>query len=1262
MSEALDYEGVFGNNSFEQGLMPSVMIDKITLENNSVTPDQPDNPHIVDYRIRRDVDGDIEYRQGAQKQSATGCFTTVDIVVKDVVDNDAMSLWFYDAELLKYMRVKIVQSTNAKLTNRLISGDLTAIKEGKRTAFYDEKVISLKKYTNGIKDFYSSPSSGRGLVADIPYQAKFFIPVETPQHLSYFAFCFFDIQEMISDYNLNLYGYNKRQGIVSKRITSEIVIQGGEVVSKAYVFYTPDGKIWTGGVHQHKGVWMAGEKHTKAPHPILSREEVINYKVQDFRDIDEPLQQDINLKPVETILSRIRKATSAEQVKSKENVSYFSEAYISSDLIGDKRKCSFTFSFDYEEFFKQNSEYGKLFSTLLGEEEQSEILEQSEIIMIKVYRNRVDDLLSFNDINSPVRGTPFKESAYINSTPSPTLVVESKDVRGILKNVKTEIGSIREIDLENSLGTRTFSVTDESVDDQTDGLYRYSIEVRVKDSSVDYLNKNLIQFSKDKTQFELYSSICSTPDYYDDRNKTFTTGLKRHYQIMNKDPAQYPWVKGPARLCSLIKIFTGAKSSKVRALYRKLYGLVSPRTGTPEGVLAVLSLMDKMESILITLLGDNRNVSIDYSEKSGKSASFEKFVLTDTHTFTHTYDTELGHKYGINFLGVPNRNEYAGPFTITVEDYLSRLSRENQKYFVNNSPRLAPLGPPTFPPMGSTGGDLTVSIDELGDVRTYGATYLTPAVAYAGEGESLNLLSNSDISSNLARYINFGISSLAFMSGVQKTTDANFLGLQGVSVKAKKDDADRRGLSKSDRSLGDDNKFVQQDISFDEMVGTDAPSVAQKVMAAFFGVDDAVDNQVSIDCFNLANDECSVLGKYTTDTDINTEMIKEIPNQIKSIFFSNDSSVSRNNWIEQTYDVARSYETAMMFIWNYQIIAKIEYLSGYDRTPTESVQVSSPVWKPLTYEVLESLRSGNKTILCKVVNYYDKTYGIGQSKFTNMPMYNKYFHIAANDSVAGRVSKRRPRRRSRARKAYNLLLENGVSVDKLKDAPRGALKTVMNQLRAKNSSGDVADANKNLPDQGRVTSFIDLLIDEAEGVCTASLPPFEYEQETYYVPQQAEEPVQDDSYTTATEPSDSPEENNNKDYTMAAQETKDKIFNDIVDSIEAQPNEEPRQSEGADNSEPKNLSTQQQKDYVSQYIDLVYDIPGEKSANSAPTSPSGNTGGSGGQDDTREPTGTTERSARTPNMARSMPQRSTGGVTRSSSGGSYGGGGGGGGY
>ena len=94
MYQALDYEGIFGNDTYEQRLMPLVSIDKVTLENNSLPPEKSDNPHIVDYKSKTNIQGAVEYRQGRAQQNTSGCYITVDLIVKDMIEKSSLSSWF----------------------------------------------------------------------------------------------------------------------------------------------------------------------------------------------------------------------------------------------------------------------------------------------------------------------------------------------------------------------------------------------------------------------------------------------------------------------------------------------------------------------------------------------------------------------------------------------------------------------------------------------------------------------------------------------------------------------------------------------------------------------------------------------------------------------------------------------------------------------------------------------------------------------------------------------------------------------------------------------------------------------------------------------------------------------------------------------------------------------------------------------------------------------------------------------------------------
>ena len=51
MVTRVDNAGVFGNDTYEKRLMPTVFVNKITLENNSAFI-EVENPHIQEYAVK----------------------------------------------------------------------------------------------------------------------------------------------------------------------------------------------------------------------------------------------------------------------------------------------------------------------------------------------------------------------------------------------------------------------------------------------------------------------------------------------------------------------------------------------------------------------------------------------------------------------------------------------------------------------------------------------------------------------------------------------------------------------------------------------------------------------------------------------------------------------------------------------------------------------------------------------------------------------------------------------------------------------------------------------------------------------------------------------------------------------------------------------------------------------------------------------------------------------------------------------------------
>lgn len=1124
--------------SYEQNLMPLVYVDKITLENNSAATPPSDNPHIVDTEadvLRSEQIGivsELNFRQTvlADAQTQSGCEVTVDMILKDNIENTALSSWFYDAELLKYMHLKIVQSTSKSVTQRLITGQFAVLEAAETSQHVEVQVMELSQLNyESIKDFYSVSESGRGKVADIPYQAKFFLNDANPSHLAYFAYCFFDIQRLIEDYSLDMYGYSTNQGVLSKSITSEIVINNGSVVSTSYVFYLPSGELWTGPVHQHSGVWMVGASHTSEPHPILTRRAVINSTVQDFRDFDIIIAPEINLDPLDEIETLLRNLNilGSQPTDGKESA-FFSDAYImrnnfsSPDAVGGT---SLLFSFDINEFMRQKSAWGKW----LYSEEQLPVT--PTILSLKVYRHRAKSQTSYDRLGSPVAGGNLKLNPYDGSENPPVLIIDAHGQKnGTFEAQATSVGSIRQIRLEGT-SMNSFMVTDYSLDNVTDGLYQYSVEIQVQDGAREYLTNILNNLRTAISHFQTYYDLSRTPDYYDASTDQFKTGFLNHYGRLNLTTQEsMPWVEASARLLEALRLMNNGDASPESnsSLLAYFMGLCNPQTGTPKGIYAVLKAMESVETSLAKIVGSKSNLS----EKSGGFGSSQNTILIDTQRFTSLVNSEIPDNYGQSFLELPNKNTFAGPPVYTVDDYIARVQRENEKYF---STEAVVLPSDVNEAMGDAATGLLP--DELRDLSSFGATYLTAVRAING---SNTLALSSNVMQNTEKYRKFSLPLLMawlkspsnpFLSvssykpfdpkgtgtdrGVEaqisltNTTPASmkYLSDMGISIGVTTDN--NKGKNVSIEALGGltTGGFIgASDLSdsFSDFAREPNESGNLELELPPVSIFDGLASSFASDV-NLMQDtnyEASTsfaagspteqleIGMFQpTDVDgfiegVSSEYLRRLPNQIKSLFLSGDPSIAKYPWFTHNTDVIRDPLTALMFIWNYQNIAKVEYLSTYE-SGESGTQVASPQWRELTFSVLTSTAMAQRGILCRLIPYYDTKFKVGMSKYAQLPYYENYFIITEAASNLNSSPSLSPGA------AINFPKEALALWNSFSDVPSsGFMSTAPGSSIPLNASGDVevpyVDPFPSYEGE-QVVSLADALYDEIANVCSAAI-------------------------------------------------------------------------------------------------------------------------------------------------------------------------------
>ena len=127
------------------------------------------------------------------------------------------------------------------------------------------------------------------------------------------------------------------------------------------------------------------------------------------------------------------------------------------------------------------------------------------------------------------------------------------------------------------------------------------------------------------------------------------------------------------------------------------------------------------------------------------------------------------------------------------------------------------------------------------------------------------------------------------------------------------------------------------------------------------------------------------------------EKFKQLPNQIKALFVASEekfkggiSQLKFNPFSKGNplYGPSRSY----MFFFNYQNIAVVEVLDGYETSNDGKNRnfLSKPKFKLLTEEVYNSIKG--KAVLCRVRRYMDNNFIKPFNDFyLELPFYDEYF-------------------------------------------------------------------------------------------------------------------------------------------------------------------------------------------------------------------------------------------------------------------------------
>lgn len=437
---------------------------------------------------------------------------------------DENNKWYENADFLPFLNLNIFQILNddgsdySFLMQNGMKADegLPNTKVVVKKLEEDGRTISRSRSINpgsGVQEYqYSVDSTITGDIEDLLYIFQVSI----------------DIESFMKSYNFNLDSESYRtlfKDMSKGTPIIEEVVSSRNVVSESFVFTLEEsGEQWLGDVHAVNNqigrrnilVYKTGvEETTKSRELVLNK--YPNYKIQDFRVRPEASKEKdpFSIPDIQSENIKKWKAVNTES-------NYVSDLLLSTEKDGSS---NFMFSVDLRKLLLENSLYPILY------EKDLSLFKTFKMNSLVMKRRRISkDSMKFFDQEEPVIvGTMFLQKAILKNKDENRInerfYHESSNKEWLYTNelnefvgAETEDGFLTEIDAfdgEDEGAIRHFCGRDKTIKDTTDGLFGYSVEIKIEDSSNRTMKVFAETLNDDLMFLKKYLNSLTIPGFFD---------------------------------------------------------------------------------------------------------------------------------------------------------------------------------------------------------------------------------------------------------------------------------------------------------------------------------------------------------------------------------------------------------------------------------------------------------------------------------------------------------------------------------------------------------------------------------------------------------------------------------------------------------------------------------------------------------------------------------------------------------------------------
>ena len=485
---------------------------------------------------------------------------TVSIFVKDMADKESR-YWYDNESIYKYLDVLVALSVDKNISSALTDGSLPLDKKKIKRRFRRNRGIGFKSKKVKAHTFRSTQKN----YEVFEYVFKFKIN-KRRENVSLFCCTSLNVQEYSIQNNIDLSNY--RINTYTGPVASEIIFNDGELSNETNVFIKSNGQIYSGPLHEHRGVFMEGSFHSSEPHGTLRRRTVSDSKIKDYREPD-------------SIFSIDRRSLNALN-----RVRLIDGPWISHNDDGDLYGM---FTINTRKLLATKTLYGAKLAKL-SPFIFDRLLSSFRFRSLSLYQEKIQPRITSR------RGTPRLSRKRLLRR---RFLVHTRDFGSSIRTRKFRGTTIKENRISKNLENRTI-VFKQEYSNRAKGVYKYGILIQFIDPTYNFVQEFITELKETILQLKPYVVRSKRNSSVVDKTQRFSEKFVNTEMSRYANQETAPWSYAIKTYVDIYSTLKALNQEQTNDLLHKVTLQVHPKYATPKSLDHFYNSFVKLQTDLVS--------------------------------------------------------------------------------------------------------------------------------------------------------------------------------------------------------------------------------------------------------------------------------------------------------------------------------------------------------------------------------------------------------------------------------------------------------------------------------------------------------------------------------------------------------------------------------------------------------------------------------------------------------------------------------------